>query len=190
MDSVEVATLIIAVLGLALSVASLTWQAATFVLSGSRVRADLKHGAANAAGALTGPPGSSPLMSLVAQGFTEEVLGIEVRNLGRLAATVDRVQAALAGGMKLDLLHDVAGPQLPHRLEPQSAASWFMPAAPIRRAVAASAQVLGRADPCEVWMEVEVVGKVVRTRQSMRLGSRTGVRPLSSREGVAARGIE
>jgi hypothetical protein len=172
MDCVEVATLIIAVLGLVLSVASLTWQAATFVLSGSRVRADLKYGAANAAGALTGPPGSTPLVSLIAQGFTDEVLGVEVRNLGRLAATVDRVQVAIAGGIKLQTLLDVKGPSLPHRLEPQSSASWFVPAAPARRAVAVSAQVLKRADPCKVWMEVDVVGKAVRTRQSVRLGSR------------------
>ena len=40
-DPFAVATLVIAVLGIVLSVASLTWQAAAFVLSGSRVRADL-----------------------------------------------------------------------------------------------------------------------------------------------------
>lgn len=41
----SLATLLIAVSGLALAVASLTSQAATFVLSGSRVRAELRHGA-------------------------------------------------------------------------------------------------------------------------------------------------
>jgi len=171
-DFVTGATLVIAVLGLVLAVVSLTWQAATFVLSGSRVRAELKHGARNAGVAVTGPPGSQQLKSLAAQGFTEEVIGVEVRNVGRLAATVDRVQAAIAGGIKLEMLRELAGPSLPHRLEPQSAASWFVPAAPVRRAVATSAQVLNQVDPCEAWMEVEVVGKVVRTRQSMQLGSR------------------
>jgi hypothetical protein len=171
---VAVATLVIAVLGVVLSVASLTWQAATFILSGSRVRADLKHGARNAAGVVHGSPRSmqQQLPSLAAQGFTEEVIGIEVHNVGRLAATVDRVSAALAGGMKYNFLSDVVGPSLPHRLEPQSSASWFAPAAPVRQAVAVSAEVLKRPDPCEAWMEVEVVGKVVRTRQTMRLGSR------------------
>ncbi|SRR6266567_2577895 len=178
MDAFAVATLIIAVLGLVLSVASLTWQAATFVLSGSRVRADLKHGAANAGGVVHGPPGSQPLASLAAQGFTEEVIGVQVRNEGRLATTIDKVEASLANGLKVNLFGALPGPSLPHRLEPQSSAVWFMPAAPVRAAVAASAQVLKRADPCQVWMEVEVVGRVVKTRQSMWLGSRPeGDRP-------------
>jgi hypothetical protein len=172
MDSMAIATLIIAVLGMGLSVASLTWQAATFILSGSRIRAELKHGARNAGMVGSGAPGSQPLKALAEQGLTEEVVGVEVHNVGRLAASVDRVEAALAGGMKLQMLLDVTGPSLPHRLEPQSSAAWFVPAAPIRRAVAVSAQVLKRPDPCEMWMEVEVVGKLVRTRQSMRLGSR------------------
>jgi hypothetical protein len=172
MDFVTSATLVIAVLGLVLSVVSLTWQGATFVLSGSRFRADLKHGAANAGGVVHGPPGSQPLQSLAAEGFTAEVIGVEVRNVGRLAATVDRVEASLANGLKVNLFSELLGPSLPHRLEPQSSASWFMPAAPIRRTVAVSAHVLKRADPCKVWIEVEIVGKHVRTRQSMLLGSR------------------
>jgi hypothetical protein len=172
MDFVTGATLVIAVLGLVLSVASLTWQAATFVLSGSRVRADLKHGAAGAGGVIHGPPGSQPLASLGAQGFMEEVLGVQVRNAGRLATTIDRIEICLANGVKLAQLSALMGPSLPHRLEPQSSALWFIPADPARGAVAASAQALKRADPCKVWMEVEVVGKLVRTRQSMWLGSR------------------
>jgi hypothetical protein len=41
MNAFEVATLVIAVLGLVLSMVSLIWQAATYVLSGSRIRAEL-----------------------------------------------------------------------------------------------------------------------------------------------------
>jgi hypothetical protein len=172
MDPAAVATLVIAVLGLALSVASLTWQAATFILSGSRVRAELRHGARNADVVAVGPLGSQRLSVLAAQGLTEEVIGIEVRNVGRLAASVDSVEAALEGGMKFAMLQSTIGPPLSHRLEPQSSASWSMPAAPIRAAVGASAEVLKRPNPCKVWMEVTVAGKVVRSRQSMRLGSR------------------
>jgi hypothetical protein len=141
------------------------------VFAGSTVRR-LKHGARNAAVAVTNAPGSQQLRRLAEQGFTEEVVGVEVRNIGRMAATVDRVQAALAGGVKLQPVADLGGPTLPHRLEPQSAASWFLPAEPIRRAVAASAKVLKRPDPCELWMEVEVVGKAVRSQNSMWIGSR------------------
>lgn len=171
MDSMAAATLIIAVLGLVLSVASLTWQAATFVLSGSRVRAELKHGARNASGVISGPPRSQQLKALAEQGFPEEVIGIKVHNVGRLAASIDSVEAALAGGVKISMLVDIVGPSLPHRLDAQSSASWFLPAAPIRRAVFASAQALKRPDPCRAWMEVEVAGKVIRS-ESMWLGSR------------------
>jgi hypothetical protein len=167
---VAVATLVIPVLGLVQSVASLTWQAATFVLSGSRVRADLKHGAANAAGFLTGAPGV--YRSVDDQGLGDEVIGVKVRNVGRLAASVDSIEVAMAGGMRMQMPSEVMGQSLPHRLEPQSSASWFVPAEPIQRVIRANAQVLKRSDPCEVWIEVEVVGKTVRTRQAMRLGSR------------------
>ncbi len=63
-----VATLVIAVLGLVLSVASLTWQAATFVLSGSRVRADLKHGAHNGGVLATEELGSQQLRASLSKG--------------------------------------------------------------------------------------------------------------------------
>ncbi len=173
MDLMAIATLIIAVLGLVLSVASLTWQAATFVLSGSRVRADLRHGARNATTAVSGPPGSQQLQFLAAQGFTEEVIGIEVRNVGRLAASIESVAATLAGGVQFTQLRDSGGPPLPHTLEPQSAAKWFLPAVPVRAAVAVSSQTLKGADPCKVWMEVTLgTGKLVRSRRSMWLGSR------------------
>jgi hypothetical protein len=48
MNSFEAGTLVIAVLGLGLANLLVIWQAATYVLSGSRVRAELKHGARSA----------------------------------------------------------------------------------------------------------------------------------------------
>jgi hypothetical protein len=174
MDFVTGATLAIAVLSLVLSVASLTWQAATFVLSGSRVRAELKHGARNASTVVTGAPGSQDFLSLAGQGLTDEVIGIEVRNVGRLAASIQSVSAALASGLKVTPVRELVGPTLPHTLEPQSAASWFLPAAPIRDVVAFSSKGrLKQPDPNKVWMEVTLgTGKVVRSKQSMWLGSR------------------
>ena len=169
MDSFAVATLVIAVLGLVLSIVSLIWQAATFVLSGSRVRAELKHGARNADVVVSGPPGWQRVAS---QGLGEEVIGIEVRNVGRMAASIDSVQAALPRGTKTTLLQSFIGPPLPHRLDPQSVASWYLPAAPVRATVGAAAEVFKRRNPSKVWMEVTVAGKVVRSRQSMWLGSR------------------
>ena len=51
------AVLVIAVLGLVLSVASLVWQAATFRLNGPRIRVELLVGAVNGPLCGYGPPG-------------------------------------------------------------------------------------------------------------------------------------
>jgi len=169
MNSFEVGTLVIAVLGLVLSILSLIWQAATYLLSGSRGRAELKHGARNADVVVSGHPGWK---RVAAQGLDEEVIGIEVRNAGRMAATIDSVHAALPRGTKTTMLQSIIGPPLPHRLDPQSVASWFLPLAPVRATVGTAAEVFKRRNPSKVWMEVTVAGKVVKSRQSMRLGSR------------------
>jgi hypothetical protein len=98
----QLVTLIIAVVGLALAVASLTWQAVTFVLSGSRVKVELHHGAHDGAGNLiSGPPLAQALRQAAEQGFVHEVIGAKVRNVGRVAVTVERIEAVLASGIKL-----------------------------------------------------------------------------------------
>src|SRR5260221_7981679 len=128
-------------------------------------RSKFRHGSNRLAG-------SQDLAALAGQGFTEEVLGIEGRNVGRLAASITNVATTLANGVKIGQLQNLAGPDLPYRLEPQRSATWFMSAAYVRAAVGASTAVRGT-DPCQVRMEVELgTGKVVETRQSMRLGSR------------------
>src|SRR5258708_4430487 len=108
-NSFEVGTLVIAVLGLVLSILSLIWQAATYILSGSRVRAELKHGARSADVVVSGPPGWK---RVAAQGLDEEVIGIEVHNLGRMAASIDSVHAALPRGTKTTMLQSIIGPPL------------------------------------------------------------------------------
>jgi hypothetical protein len=75
------------------------------------------------------------------------------------------------------MLQSIIGPPLPHRLEPQSSASWYPPAAPVRAVVGTSAEVFKRPNPCKVWMEVTVAGKVVRSKQSRWLGSRPELDP-------------
>lgn len=115
MNPFEVATLVIAVFGLVLSVVSPTWQAATFMLSGSRVRAELTFGYRLGDVVVTQPTG---WQQVAAQGFTEQVIGIKVRNVGRLAASIDTVEAALPGGTRTTMLESIIGPPLPHRLEP------------------------------------------------------------------------
>jgi hypothetical protein len=166
------AALAVAIVGIVLASISLSWQAFVFVLSGSRVRADLHHGARDASGVVSGLPGTQSLQSLAEQGFSVEVIGVEVFNVGRLAIQVTRVSAALANGVSVSALAGTIGPDLPYRLEAQSSASWFLPAEPIRRAVHASATISRGTDPCDVWGKVGLGnGKTVETRQRMPLTS-------------------
>jgi hypothetical protein len=170
--AVTLATLVIAIFGLVLSAISLTWQAATFVMSGSRVRASLRHGARGGASVVSGPPASQSFRALAEQGFTYEVIGIEVRNVGRLAVQVTGVRAALPSGVQVQETRSSMGPGFPYRLEAQSSQTWFLPGEMARSAVAASAAIGKGSDPADVWMEVELGnGKVVRTKQRVSLGS-------------------
>ena len=77
-------TLVFAVLGLVLAVASLVWQFASFQLSGPRVRVRLREGLRDLQGVLIGPPAMYP------NAVGEHVLAVEVVNSGRLPATVRR----------------------------------------------------------------------------------------------------
>jgi hypothetical protein len=142
----QLITLTIAVFGLALAVASLTWQAVTFVLSDSRVKVELHHGAHDGAGNLiSGAPLAQALRQAAEQGFVHEVIRARVRNVGHMAVTVERMEAVLANGIKLSHPQGQLGPSRPYRLEAQSSESWFMPMQPVRQAVHVSAQAWGQA---------------------------------------------
>jgi hypothetical protein len=95
--TLDIVTLVVAIVGLALAALSLGWQAATFVLSGSRVRVTLRRGAVRRGFGETVrvsfPEHATEREVLVArkQGFTEDVAVAEVRNRGRLAISVEDV---------------------------------------------------------------------------------------------------
>ncbi|MGH7722093.1 MAG: hypothetical protein ACRENL_04555 [Candidatus Dormibacteria bacterium] len=176
MADLSAAALFVGTLGLVLSAASLTWQAATFTLSGARVRVAMRHGARNVGGIVSGLPGTQSLDLLANQGFTDEVVGASVSNVGRMAVQVSEVCAVLEGHVRISALSGTVGPALPHQLPPQSSESWFLPAQPVRAAVYASKALPGGKDPCYVWVEVQLGnGKVVKSKQRLLLGSVGGL---------------
>jgi len=98
-STLDIVTLIVAIVGVVFACASLAWQAASFVLSGSRVRVKLRRGALkrDSSGRLIRvqgqlSPKQSDLEVLRQQGFTDDVLIIEVRNVGRMAVSVEERQ--------------------------------------------------------------------------------------------------
>lgn len=126
----EVVTLGIAAAGLALAALSLGWQAATFLMSGPRMKVRLSEGFRGLPGVMIGPPGvytDEGLASLQHQGYTEHVLAVTATNKGRLSATVREWSLHFGNRAKFANQHDPRNPPLPHRLEPHTAQTWYAP---------------------------------------------------------------
>ncbi len=163
MDTV---TLVIAVVGLVLSVASLTWQVSTFLLSGARVRCELRHVGVAPGRTWASVPPRNPLRlppELTEQGFTDERLAVIARNVGRLPVSVERYALMFGAGINFGSVRPESHePQLPHRLEPGEQATWMLSLAEARDIVSHA-----RKGPQRAWMTVELGnGKTVRTRET------------------------
>jgi hypothetical protein len=135
-------TPVVAIVGLGLALLSLGWQAATFALSGSRVRAEIKRGASGGGNAIIGPAEvwtTRTVASLATQGLTTEVLAVSVRNVGRLAVTVDEVAVVFSNrGRYLPPEGSKGNPPVPWRLEPGSSKTWYAEAIQPRAYLAAA----------------------------------------------------
>jgi hypothetical protein len=136
-------TLITAIVALGLSACSLTWQAATFVLSGPRIRVRLAEGLRNPTGGVMVAPKSvysDGGRKVRAMGYTQHVLLVQAENSGRLPATVSGWKLQLARGHAIFINpEDPLNPPLPHRLESHSSQSWAADAATILATEAATA---------------------------------------------------
>ena len=134
----SVVTLVIAVLGLVLSVVSIGWQIAQHVLSGPRVGVELLWGGMGSDRVATGPVRGS-LDAFRHAGVSEPIYAVKGRNRGRLPIDVTgfTVEMEGAGG------YSVAGwrpnPTLPHRLDSGSEVAFYVPLTDMTKAI----EVLG-----------------------------------------------
>ena len=130
-NDADTSTLVIAVLGLVLSVASLAWQAVTYRLNGPRIRVAMRVGASNGTGYGTAPVKANwqrGVQQLQEQGLHTAIVAVLVRNVGRQATTVVRYEAILDTGMAWGLTGAPPGcPPLPHRLEAESQVLYYLP---------------------------------------------------------------
>lgn len=169
MSAVEVITLVIAIVGVVLAAASLSWQAATFVLSGHRVRVSLRYGAIRREPLGRAIRTTAPLTvdaaharMMAEQGFTEPVLVALVRNVGRMAVSIERVEAGFDDGWSFSRLEDPENAPLPYRLEPGASEAWHVEAEPLQMVVDADGQ------PRRARMTVALgTGSVLRTKESV-----------------------
>lgn len=123
-------TLVVAIVALGISTSTLTWQVVHYALSASRPQVNLRVGALNWGGAITGPASVIDLPALRAQGADQAVLVVEVRNRGRLATSVTGWSIKVDNGASFSFpgwkLNEDRAP-LPHRLEPGAEVSFLCP---------------------------------------------------------------
>lgn len=136
LSAMTTAALVIGLIGLVLSAASITWQAATFVLSGGRVKVDLRLGAMHhtGAGMVHGPVSDQVSPEINArQGYTHPIIGVRVRSVGRLPVTVTEWSIfETHKGMSFNPIGSSIGPTLPYRMEAGSSEVWTVDAESIR----------------------------------------------------------
>jgi hypothetical protein len=131
-------TLVVAIAGVVLSMASIGWQAFSFWRSGHRVRVELRAGAAGP-GTLAparGPkfPTEQVMTALADQGFRRPVLIATIRNVGRQAVTVQDCRWKLSN-MTLTLSTTTVGGSFPRRLEAGDQCQAVIELAPILAAL-------------------------------------------------------
>jgi hypothetical protein len=164
-STLDFVTLGVAIFGVSLAALSLSWQAATFFLSGSRIRVRIRHGAVRGDQTRVSFPinaSESDVAYLRKQGYTKDVAVAEVRNRGRLAISVESVSIKTHDKYGFAVLEDPENPALPFRLEPGAMQTWHVPIEPVQ----ALANMDGR--PRRIGMVVEFgSGKVIETKKSI-----------------------
>jgi hypothetical protein len=148
-------SLVIAVGALGVSLGTLAWSIASFWLSGPRFKVEFLHGVRNN-GAVVLVRGYDPasLEVMRGQGYTAEVFGVRVRNVGRAAAWVTDWSARLDGFGWTNPL-DPTNPVLPARLEPGQTLTWWADGRSVR-AMASVAASAGTGPHSGLAMEVEL----------------------------------
>lgn len=162
----------VAVLGVVLACLSLGWQAATYVLTGGRVKVTLLVGALGNGGMVTGSPDKLKpdwFEQVARQGYRSPVVGVKVANVGRQPVTVAQwsVVCPLAGS--LTPVGSSIGPPLPHRLEVGESSTWAVDMHDVRTLMEATRKVIARGRPVVAFGQVELGdGRTKRSAGELR----------------------
>jgi len=144
--NLQTATFLIAVLGLLLGALSLGWQLASFILTGGRVKAELRPGGVSGRMIITIPARTvtrDSAKQLMSQGVTQLVVAVQVRNVGRLPVTITSWSLiTVPGGVTAQPVASSIGPALPHRLAAGETETWAMDRGELLGFLAATATML------------------------------------------------
>lgn len=126
--ALDITTLVIAVVGATTGIASLGWTVASHVLTGARVKVELVVGWVANGSVVTLPwsshdPSKPPLLTGI--DFQYSVVGVQVRNIGRLACSVRGWSVSLDNGVALGHVELPMNSALPHRLDAGEERTWF-----------------------------------------------------------------
>jgi hypothetical protein len=146
----NVASLVLGICGVVLASLSLGWQAATYVLTGGRVKVRLRVGGLGDGGIVIAPPNSLNANwweYLASQGYPRPIGAVTVANVGRQPVTVARWGLKSGLGLSLYPAADSIGPSLPHRLEVGESETWAVDIAPVQAFIQAAHETLGRPQP-------------------------------------------
>lgn len=135
----QIATFVLSVAALVLSVIALTWQMVEHRLTGSRVRADLRLGGLGFGGVVTGPLDMNR-STLASQGVQEWVLCIDVRNIGRMAMDLTNFEIEFESGGAYNRAGWHLNPELPYRLESGSSKAFYVPLDDVEKALSMMGQ--------------------------------------------------
>lgn len=184
-SAADIVTLVIAILGLVISVASASWQVWSRRLDDPRLRVQLLRGYLGNGGIISAPASAADSWQLMAsQGYTERLLGVEVTNVGRFPISVENAIAqAEPSGVSFHRPGWHINPEQNHRLEPFSSASWWVDMPSIAAMVQAGA---GTKPEWNQTQQVRMVvrasgGKSAKTKESLAV-SPTGTFLEASRQ--------
>lgn len=162
----------VAILAVVLACLSLGWQAATYVLTGGRVKVTLLVGAMGNGGMVTGSPDKLKpgwFDGVAEQGYRSPVVAVKVANVGRQPVTVTRwsVVCPLAGS--LTPVANSIGPPLPHRLEVGESATWAVDMHSVHTFMEATRKVVARGRQVVAFGQVELGdGRTKKSSEKLR----------------------
>lgn len=171
--------LAIGLAGLLLATVSLTWQAVTFRLTGSRVVAHLRVGSVTGnplsgqqvLSSAVGRDWTTRLLALIQQHEGTPVLMLVASNVGRLSVGMETAEAVVDDGTRYSQPGWNVNPVMGATLGAGHTVSWYVPLLPVQAVVDTIDTVAGAEKrPRSVRMELHLgTGKAVRTRESIRI---------------------
>jgi hypothetical protein len=178
---VNTVALVFAVVGVVLALVSLGWQAATFFLSGPRVKVSFAEGLRGAHdGVMIGPPSiytEAGREALEADGYTERVVAVTARNVGRMATTASMWAIRFGNGTLYTLAAHPRNRPVPFRLDAFEEVTWY---APLNDLTALQAQFVDQGDDAALASAVVDLasGAKVEGRTRLRIRANAGERDL------------